>query len=91
MIVAQNVPPLHGLFNRNHSIPRRQILITDISCREQESIVIGEGIVVTVLEVGHAHVCLAINSPTEGYREATLCLSGASEADRVLELMGTAH
>lgn len=62
-----------------------------ISRREQESVVIGDGIVVTVLEVGAAHVCLGINSPEEGYREETLYWSGAEEPAPVLELIGATH
>lgn len=62
-----------------------------ISRREQESVVIGDEIVVTVLEVGEAHVRVAINSPTEGYREETLIWRGGAEASSSLELIGAAQ
>lgn len=47
-----------------------------ISRREQESIVIGDRIVVTVLEVSNDYVRLAIETPHEvpSYREETIHL-----------------
>ncbi len=62
-----------------------------ISRREQESVVIGDEIVVTVLEVGRAHVRLAIDSPSDGYREETLLWNGERDHSSALELTAATH
>lgn len=56
-----------------------------ISRRENEGLVIGEDIVVTVLEVGEDHVRLGITSPgrTPEYREETLYYQAAGTAEEL--------
>ena len=60
-----------------------------ISRRENESLVIGEDISVTVLEVHADRVRLAISSPRSNpsYREETLFCTPQAESEEVVELV----
>lgn len=62
-----------------------------ISRRENESVVIGAEVVITVLEVANDRVRLAIKSPTEGYREETLFVRESDEHQKTLELLAATH
>ncbi|MBI5760673.1 MAG: carbon storage regulator [Planctomycetales bacterium] len=62
-----------------------------ISRRENESVVIGDDVVITVLEVASDRVRLAIKTSDGGYREETLSWSGASERAKVLDLLVATH
>ena len=62
-----------------------------ISCRENERVVIGDDVVITVLEVANDRVRLGINSPHEGYREETLFLPESDNQTRTLELLAATH
>ena len=62
-----------------------------ISRREHESVVIGDDLVITVLEVANDRVRLAIETSDAGYREETLFWSGANERAKVLDLLVATH
>jgi carbon storage regulator CsrA len=90
-LVAQNEPPSLTDTFRIHPLTRRFILMNVISRRENESVVIGAEVVITVLEVANDHVRLAIKSPTEGYREETLFVPVSDEHQKTLELLAATH
>jgi carbon storage regulator len=65
----------------NHQFDLRGFLMRIISCREDEGLVIGDDICVTVLQIEGDYVRLAISCPqlTPSYREEILFLHAEEE------------
>jgi carbon storage regulator CsrA len=65
----------------NHQFDLRGFLMRIISCREDEGLVIGDDIFVTVLQIRSDYVRLAISCPqmTPSYREETLFVHAEEE------------
>jgi carbon storage regulator CsrA len=65
----------------NHQFDLRGFLMRIISCREDEGLVIGDDICVTVLQIQSDYVRLAISCPqmTPSYREETLFFPAEEE------------
>src|SRR5262245_25150205 len=71
----------HGRYHSTRTVIRRGARMRMISRRENEGVVIGDNIYVTVLDIHEDHVRLAISSPNDlpSYREETLYWEEADE------------